>query len=103
MYVLLEPSLIVIALMEIVIPGDPLMLFLLLLYVVFGLLHIYENLLELLILHIFLSLQLLALDIVTDDVFRGCKLFDLEVDNSTPDLHGLGDCWRELETASDQD
>jgi len=72
MNVLLEPSLIIISLVEIVISGNPLMLFLLLLDVIFSLLHVYEDFLKLFILDFFLSLQLLALDIVTDDVFRRC-------------------------------
>ena len=52
--ILLEPTLVVIPLVEVVIPSDALVLLLLLHYVVFGLLHVHEDFFELLILHILL-------------------------------------------------
>jgi hypothetical protein len=71
MYVLLEPSLVVVpSLVEVVIPGDPLMLFLLLLDVILSLLHGHEHFLQIFILLLLLSLLLLALNVVTDYVLR---------------------------------
>jgi hypothetical protein len=54
-------------------------------------------------LDLFLSLQFLALDIVTDNVFRECELLDLEVYDCAADLNGLSDGWRELKAPTDQD
>ena len=68
--VLLESSLIVIPLVEIIISGNPFVLFLLLHNVVFCLLHIYEHFFELFILHILLCLKLLALNVAANNIFR---------------------------------
>lgn len=70
MDVLLESSLIVIPLVEVVISSNALVLFLLLHYVVFGLLHVYEHFFELFILHILLCLKLLALNVAANNIFR---------------------------------
>ena len=104
MNILLEPSLVIVtSLVEVVIPGDPLMLFLLLLDIILGLLHGHEHFLEFLILLILLSLLFLALNVVAHDVLRGRDLLDLEVDHSSAHLDGLRDGWRERQTASNQD
>ena len=89
--VLLESSLVVIPLVEIVIPCNTFVLFLLLHNVVLCLLHVNEHFFELFILHILLCLKLFALDIAANDIFRQCKLLDLEVDDCASHLHGLGD------------
>ena len=68
--VLLESSLVVIPLVEIVIPCNTFVLFLLLHNVVFGLLHVNKHFFKLFILHIFLCLKLLALDIAANNIFR---------------------------------
>jgi hypothetical protein len=100
MDVLLESSLIVIPLVEVVISSNPFVLFLLLHDVVFGLLHVNENFFELFILNILLCLKLLALNVAANDIFRQCKLLDLEVDDCPSYLHGLSDCWGEWEPPS---
>jgi hypothetical protein len=103
MNVLLEPSLIVVtSLKEVVIPGDPLMLFLLLLDVVFGLLHADEDLFQFLALLFLLCLLFLALDVITDHVFGGRYLLDLEIDHCSSHLNCLSDGWRERQTLSDE-
>ena len=61
---------IVIPLVEVVISSNALVLFLLLHYVVFGLLHVYEHFFELFILHILLCLKLLALNVAANNIFR---------------------------------
>ena len=68
--VLLESSLIVIPLVEVVISSNAFVLFLLLHDVVFCLLHVYEHFFELFILHILLCLKLFALDIAANNIFR---------------------------------
>ena len=98
--VLLESSLVVIPLVEVVISSNAFVLFLLLHDVVFCLLHVYEHFFELFILHILLCLKLLALNVAANDIFRQCKLLDLEVDDCATHLHGLGDCWGEWQAPS---
>jgi hypothetical protein len=68
--ILLESSLVVIPLVEVVISSNALVLFLLLHDVVFGLLHVYEHFFELFILHILLCLKLLALNVAANNIFR---------------------------------
>jgi len=68
--ILLESSLIVIPLVEVVISSNALVLFLLLHDVVFGLLHVYKYFFELFILHILLCLKLLALNVAANNIFR---------------------------------
>ena len=100
MDVLLESSLVVIPLVEVVIPSNAFVLFLLLHYVVFGLLHVNEHLFELFILYILLCLKLLALNVAAYHIFRQCKLLDLEVDDCAPHLNSLSYCRREWEAPS---
>jgi len=89
--VLLESSLVIITLVEVVIPTDAFVLFLLFHNIVFGLLHVNEHFFELFILHILLCLKLLALNVAANDIFRQCKFLDLEIDDCATHLHGLGD------------
>ncbi len=100
MDILLESSLVVIPRVEVVIPSNALVLFLLLHNIVLGLLHVNQHFFELFILHILFCLQLLALDVAANHIFRQCKLLDLEVDDCATHLHGLGDCGREWEAPS---
>ena len=100
MDVLLESSLVVIPLVEVVIPSYTFVLFLLLHYVVFGLLHVNKHFFELFILHILLCLKLFALNVAANYIFRQCKLLDLEVDDCSPHLNSLSDRWREWEAPS---
>lgn len=98
--VLLESSLIVISLVEVVISSNAFVLFLLLHDVVFGLLHVYEHFFELFILHILLCLKLLALNVAANNILGQCKLLNLEVDDCASHLNGLSYCWGEWEASS---
>jgi hypothetical protein len=98
--VLLESPLVVIPLVEVVIPCNAFVLFLLLHYVVFGLLHVNKHFFELFILHILLCLKLLALNVAPYDIFRQCKLLYLEVYDCASHLNSLRDRGGEWEAPS---
>ena len=87
--VLLQTSIIVISVVEIVILGYPLVLFLLLFNVILSLLHVHKHFLKLLILLVFLSLHLVILNVVSYYILWWLHLFNLKVDDSAANLYSL--------------
>lgn len=100
--VLLKATLIVLTVVVVLISGYPLVFLLLLLDVILGLLHVNEDLFELLLLHLLICLDLFAFDIISDDILGKGDLLDLEVNDSSAHLHGLGQSWGKRESLSDE-
>ena len=98
--VLLHSPLVVIPTVEIVCLSQSLVLFFLLLYIVFSLLHAHKQFFEFFFLFVLLAEFLPAEDVLADAVLGGDVLLDLEVDDGAADLDGLGDGLREFEAVA---
>lgn len=101
--VLLEAAHVIVPRVEVVGPRKPLVLHLLLLDVVLGLLHVYEHLLQLLLLLVALVDRLRALNELTDLKVRRRQGLYLEVNYRSAHLHGLGLGQAQVEATTHKD